>query len=125
MLGQPEKTSDLARYILDSMYSTERDGLSGNEDVGQMSAWYILTAMGLYEVEPGSGRFWFASPIFDEVDITVPGGTFKIVAENNSAANKYISGVTLNGEQYDKSYVDYADIMKGGVLKFTMSDTHK
>ncbi len=124
MLGQPEKTSDLARYILDSMYSTERDGLSGNEDVGQMSAWYILTAMGLYEVEPGSGRYWFASPIFDEVDITVPGGTFRIVAENNSDDNKYIAGVTLNGQPYDKSYVTYADIMNGGELKFTMSGNH-
>lgn len=122
MLGYPERTADLVRYILANMYSTERDGLAGNEDVGQMSAWYMLSAMGLYEVEPGSGRYYFGSPLFDEVDITVPGGTFRIIAENNSATNKYIKSASLNGQQLYNRFINYEDIMQGGELRFMMGD---
>lgn len=120
MLGQPEKTADLVRRVLAEMYSTDYDGLSGNEDVGQMSAWYVLSALGLYEVEPASGRYWFGSPLFEEVEIPVGKNTFTIVAKNNSPENKYIRKVRLNGKDYDKPYITYEDIMKGGKLEFEM-----
>lgn len=121
MLGEPEKTSSLVRKILSTMYSTERDGLSGNEDVGQMSAWYVLSAIGLYEAEPAGGRYWFGSPLFDEVEIEVPGGVFRIIAHDNSESNSAISSIRLNGKDYGLPYISYADIMKGGVLEFRMT----
>lgn len=122
MMGRPQKTADLVREILASMYSTKPDGLSGNEDVGQMSAWYILSSMGLYEVEPGSGRYWFGSPLFDEVEVDVPGGVFKISAHGNSSKNKYISEVRLDGKKYELPYIEYSDIIKGAHLEFYMTD---
>ncbi len=120
MLGYPEKTADKVREILATMYTTAPDGICGNEDVGQMSAWYVLSAMGLYEVEPGSGRYWFGSPLFDEVEIDVPGGKFKIIAEGNSPEKRYIDKVMLNGKELDRRYIDYSDIISGSELKFIM-----
>lgn len=120
MLGEPDKTADLIREIMATMYTTAPDGLSGNEDVGQMSAWYVLSAMGLYEVEPGSGRYWFGSPLFDEVEIDVPGGVFRIVAEGNGAEHPHIESAYLNGKKLDDRFISYSDIMKGGELKFRM-----
>lgn len=120
MLGYPRKTADLVREILSTMYTTKPDGLSGNEDVGQMSAWYILSSLGMYEVEPGSGRYWFGSPLFEEAEIKVPQGVFRIVAKNNSAENRYIKSVMLNGKEYTLPYIDYKDIMAGGELEFIM-----
>lgn len=121
MLGEPHKTADLVRQTLATMYHDGPDGLSGNEDVGQMSAWYVISAMGLYEAEPASGRYCFGSPIIDRAEIDVPGGVFTIIAENNSPENKYIESVTLNGKPYDKSYIDYSDIVAGGELRFKMT----
>ena len=118
MLGYPDKTTDLVRRILDEMYTTAPDGLSGNEDVGQMSAWYVMSAMGLYEVEPGSGRYWFGYPLFDEVEIDVPGGVFRIVAEGNRTEKSHIESVSLNGKLLEDRYISYSDIMAGGELKF-------
>ena len=102
------------------MYSTDPDGLSGNEDVGQMSAWYLLSAMGLYEAEPGSGRYVFGTPLFDEVEIEVPGGMFRIVAEGNGADRPYIGSAYLNGKKLKENFITYSDIMSGGELKFRM-----
>ena len=99
--------------------------MTGNEDVGQMSAWYVLSSLGMYEAEPAGGRYWFGSPLFDRVEITVPGGTFTIVAENNSAANKYIQRVWLNGQPYTKPWIGHADLMKGGELRFEMGAEEK
>ncbi len=121
MAGEPEKTADLVREILSTMYSTDPDGLSGNEDVGQMSAWYVLSSMGLYEVEPGSGRYWFGSPLFEEVAVDVPGGVFRITAHGNSPENRYVAGVLLDGKEYNLPYIDYSDIMRGAHLEFMMS----
>jgi len=118
MLGYPEKTADLVREICSTMYTTEVDGLSGNEDVGQMSAWYILSAIGMYEVEPGSGRYWFGTPLFEEVEIDVPGGVFRVKADGMSADRKYVKGIRLNGEEYKLPYINYSDIMKGGEIVF-------
>ncbi|MBD5280174.1 MAG: glycoside hydrolase family 92 protein, partial [Bacteroides sp.] len=114
------KTADLVRRILAEMYTTLPDGLSGNEDVGQMSAWYVLSAMGLYEVEPGSGRYWFGTPLFDEVEIDVPGGVFKITAEGNGPDHPYIESAYLNGNKLEDNFISYSDIMAGGELKFKM-----
>ncbi len=125
MLGQPWKTADKVREVLTTLYHAAPDGLSGNEDVGQMSAWYVLSSMGLYEVEPAGGRYWFGSPLFDRVEIAVPGGTFRIVAGNNSAENKYIQRVWLDGGPYTKPYISYADIMRGGELRFEMGSEPK
>ena len=120
MLGQPWKTADRVREVMAMLYHDREDGLSGNEDVGQMSAWYIMSAMGLYEVEPAGGRYWFGSPLFDEVELVIPAGKFKISAENNSAENRYIQRVWLNGEEYRKPYLDHSVVMQGGELRFEM-----
>ena len=125
MLGQPWETADKVREVLTTLYHAAPDGLSGNEDVGQMSAWYVLSSLGMYEAEPAGGRYWFGSPLFDRVEITVPGGTFTIVAENNSAANKYIQRVWLNGQPYTKPWIGHADVMKGGELRFEMGAEEK
>ena len=120
MMGQPWKTADRVRQILSEQYGTSYDGLSGNEDVGQMSAWYILSALGFYQVEPASTRFWFGSPIFRKADVNVSGGTFTIEAPLTSDTNRYIQRVFLNGKLYTKPYIEFADIKAGGVLTFEM-----
>jgi putative alpha-1,2-mannosidase len=123
MMGEPHKAADRIREVLTTLYFDAEEGLSGNEDVGQMSAWYIMSAMGFYEAEPASGRYWFGSPLFNEVNINLCDGTFRIVAENNSAENKYIQRVWLNGEPYAKGWISHADIKAGGELKFEMGST--
>ena len=120
MAGQPWKTADKVREVLGTLYSAEPDGLSGNEDVGQMSSWYILSALGFYEVEPASGRYWFGSPVFDKAEIAVDGGTFTIITEGNSDKNRYIQSITLNGKAYTKGYLEHKDIAAGGELVIKM-----
>lgn len=122
MLGQPWKTAEKVREVLTTLYHDQPDGLSGNEDVGQMSAWYVLSSLGMYEVEPAGGRYWFGSPLFDRAEIAVPGGTFTIVAENNSSENKYIRRVWLNGRPYTKPWIGHEEVMAGGELRFEMDD---
>jgi predicted alpha-1,2-mannosidase len=123
MTGQPRKTADLVRRVMAEMYHDQPDGLSGNEDVGQMSAWYILSSIGLYQPEPAGGRYYFGSPIVDEAVLNVGDGrTFTIRALDNSPENRYIQSVTLNGAAWDKPYIDFADIAAGGELVFTMGD---
>ena len=125
MAGQPWKTADKVREVLSTLYSAKPDGLSGNEDVGQMSSWYILSSLGFYEVEPASARYWFGSPIFDKAQIEVPGGTFTVIAENNSAENRYIQSITLNGKAYTKGYIEHKDIAAGGELVLKMGSEPK
>lgn len=120
--GYQWKTAEKARQILTGMYTSAPDGLCGNEDCGQMSAWYILSALGFYQVNPSNGMFVFGSPLFDEAVIeTGNGKTFTIEARNNSLVNKYINRVWLNGKKYHKAYINYSDIMQGGKLTFSMS----
>jgi predicted alpha-1,2-mannosidase len=122
--GQPWKTADKVRFVLDSFYTDKPDGLIGNEDVGQMSAWYVLSSLGIYQVHPANGIFVFGSPIMDEATLELPGGkSFHIVVRNNSATNKYIQRMNLNGKPYTKSYISYIDIMKGGELVIEMGAT--
>ena len=120
MAGFPGKAAERVREVLKTMYSTSPDGLSGNEDEGQMSAWYILSSLGFYQVEPASTRFWFASPLLNSAEIKVKGGKFKIKTLNNSDTNIYIQSIRLNGKNYNKPYIDFKDIEKGGELEFTM-----
>ena len=122
LVGQPWKTADRIKEILHIMYTDQPDGLSGNEDVGQMSAWYILSSFGFYQVEPAGGKFVFGYPNFDKVEIAVPAGKFVIERENKGQQNNYIQGIVLNGTEYKKPWIEYADIMKGGELKFLMGD---
>ena len=118
--GQPWKTADRVRQVVSELYHAAPDGLSGNEDVGQMSAWYILSNLGFYEVEPGSGRYWFGTPLMDRAEIAVPGGTFTIIARELSDKNRYVQKVFLNGKAYTKSYIPHSDIAAGGELLFVM-----
>lgn len=119
--GQPWKTADKVRHVLDSLYTDKPDGLSGNEDVGQMSSWYIFSAMGFYPVNPSNGVYVFGSPVIDEATIALRGGkAFRVVVKNNSSANKYIQKMTLNGKPYTRSYITHQDITRGGVLQMEM-----
>ena len=105
------------------MYRDNPDGLSGNEDVGQMSAWYILSSLGLYQVDPANGKFVFGSPLFDSATLNVGNGKkFHIIAQNNSPRNMYIQQVKLNGKKYNKSYIEYEQLRAGGTLEFKMGN---
>ncbi|MFD1768597.1 GH92 family glycosyl hydrolase [Sphingobacterium suaedae] len=121
--GQPWKAAERVRQTLATLYTDQVDGLSGNEDVGQMSAWYVLSALGFYQVSPAGGPFVFGSPLFDRATLRVGGDkVFELIAHGNSADNKYIQRVKLNGQVYDKSYISYEDIQKGGTLEFEMGN---
>ena len=119
--GQQWKTAEKVRYIQREFYTAQPDGIIGNEDCGQMSAWHILSALGFYQVNPSNGIFVFGSPLFDKATLRLPGGrTFEIRAENDPAKNIYIQSVELNGQPYENSYITYDDIMAGGTLTFVM-----
>lgn len=119
--GRPDKAAPLLRKMLNEMYLDQPDGLSGNEDVGQMSAWYILSSVGLYQVDPVGGRFVIGSPLFDKATVNVGGGkTFTVVAKSNSDKNIYVQSARLNGKTLKNSYVDFNDIRRGGTLELVM-----
>ncbi|MFV0483123.1 MAG: GH92 family glycosyl hydrolase [Bacteroidales bacterium] len=123
-VGQPWKTAEKARYIMNTLYTDKPDGLCGNEDCGQMSAWYILSSMGIYSVNPANSAFVLGSPLHDEVTINgAEGNSFTIKAINNSDKNIYIQSATLDGKPYTPTYITYKQIMDGGMLELTMGDT--
>ena len=123
-VGKPWKGAKLIRQIMNEFYSNQPDGLCGNEDVGQMSAWYVLSAMGLYQVEPAGGKYIIGSPLFDEAKVNVGNGkTFTIITHGNSKENIYVQRATLNGKPYNKSYLLFEDIVRGGVLELKMGNT--
>lgn len=125
-IDQPWKTADKVREVLTTLYHDQPAGICGNEDVGQMSAWYILSSIGFYQVEPAGGKYVFGSPIVDKATIKVKDGkTFTVVAKNNSADNKYIQKVTLNGKPYNNFFINFEDIAAGGTLEFEMGNTPK
>lgn len=120
-LGQPWKTQYWSRFICENAYHNKVEGLVGNEDVGQMSAWYILASCGLYPICPGDTRYEISSPLFEQITIQVgEGKSFRIQAHHNNPENRYIQSAKLNGKEYTKCYLDYQDIMKGGVLELEM-----
>jgi predicted alpha-1,2-mannosidase len=123
-LDQPWKTQQLVDSILYSLYFNDPDGLSGNEDCGQMSAWYILSAAGFYPLCPGNTDYSIGRPIFDKVSFRLPDGkTFTVEARNNSRANKYIQSLSLNGRRLDRYILTHADIIRGGTLTIEMGSS--
>lgn len=119
--GQPYKTAGKVRYIMDNLYTDKFDGLSGNEDVGQMSAWYIFSALGFYPVNPANGMYVFGSPVVNEAVLNVGNGKmFSLSVKNNSKINKYIQSVTLNGKPYTHAYILHSDLIKGGKMIMQM-----
>lgn len=123
LAGRPERTQELIREIFDTQYSPKPNGLCGNDDCGQMSAWYMFSAMGFYPVNPVSGEYVFAAPQLPEFVLHLADGkTFTIKAEGLSEANKYVKSITLNGEPYTKNFISHADIVKGGTLVYQMTD---
>jgi predicted alpha-1,2-mannosidase len=119
--GQPYKIADKVRYINNELYTDKPDGLSGNEDCGQMSAWHIFSSLGFYPVNPSNGAYVFGSPLFEEASIVLPENKkFTIIAKENSDQNIYIQSVELNGKDYKYSYITHKDIVKGGELIFNM-----
>ncbi len=121
MAGAPEKTETMVRRIMSEMYTPEKDGICGNEDCGQMSAWYVFSAMGFYPLNPADGRFILGSPALEDFSLQLPGEkVFRIIAENNSPQNVYVSKVLLNGQQHARNYITYDEIMAGGELRFIM-----
>lgn len=121
MAGQPWKTQEIVRLIMDSLYTFQPDGLCGNEDCGQMSAWYVLSAMGFYPVNPANGVFQVGSPLFDELTLRLENGKKLLIkANNNSSTNKYVQSLIWNGKECGKTELYYRELMKGGELVFTM-----
>lgn len=119
--GRQWRTAELVRQVCENFYTTSPDGLIGNEDCGQMSAWYIFSALGFYPVHPTAGVYVFGSPLVESATIhTVSGRDFRIRTVNNSRENIYIQSVTLDGRPYDRSYVTHDDLLRGGELVFTM-----
>lgn len=120
-VGKPWKTQERVRQIMEEQYTDLPDGLSGNEDCGQMSSWYVLSAMGFYSVTPGLDYYTIGTPLFEQASMSLENGhQFVITANKLSPFNKYIQSVTLNGEPYEKTYLSQEDIMKGGELVFEM-----
>jgi predicted alpha-1,2-mannosidase len=121
--GQPWKTQERVRQIMDEMYRPVPDGLCGNDDCGQMSAWYVFSALGFYPVAPGSNQYVLGSPSVRRAEIDLgEGRTFRVIAENQAPANVYVSEVRLDGERLDRCYITHAEIAGGGELRFVMSD---
>ena len=123
MAGKPERTQELIRQIFDTQYRPEPDGLCGNDDCGQMSAWYMFSAMGFYPVDPVSGNYVFGAPQMPKIVLNLADGkTFTVIAEGISEENKYVESITLNGEPYTKNYITHEDIVNGGTLVFKMKN---
>jgi len=119
--GQPWRTQERLAQIVASQYKATPDGLSGNDDLGQMSAWLVFTALGFYPVAPGSNQYVIGRPFVDAATLALPNGKrFRIVADGLSAANRYVGGVTLNGRALERVYLTHAEIMAGGELRFRM-----
>lgn len=119
--GKPWKTANLVRQITDSLYTNKPDGLCGNEDLGQMSSWYVFSAMGFYPVNPANGTYVFGSPLINDAVISLPGNKkFHIKVQGNSKDNKYIQKALLNGKPYKKSYLRHKDLVAGGELTLFM-----
>lgn len=122
-VNKPHKTQERVYQILTELYKNDPDGVSGNEDCGQMSAWYILSSMGFYSVTPGSNQYIIGTPLFDKATINLENGKqFTVVAENRSETNIYIESAKLNGKSLEETFIKHSDIIQGGTLEFTMTD---
>ena len=122
--GQPWKTQYHVRQIMSRLYNSSEKGFPGDEDQGGMSSWYVLSALGLYSVCPGTDQYVLGSPLFNKHTITLENGNeFVIIAEGNSPENIYIQSATLNGRELTTNYITYTDIVDGGVLHLVMGST--
>jgi predicted alpha-1,2-mannosidase len=122
--GEPWKTQYHVRNIMDKLYTPSPDGLCGDEDNGQTSAWYVFSAMGMYPVAPGTNQYVLGSPIFKKITLQLENGNkFSIHASNNNPENVYITKASLNKKKYTKNYLNHADILNGGNITFDMSAT--
>ena len=118
---KPWLTQEKVRQVMNQLYRTGPGGICGNEDMGSLSSWYVLSALGFYPVTPGNTQYAIGSPLFDEVSIDLDSNrTFTITAENNSKTNIYIQSATLNGVELNRSWIDHKEIMEGGSLQFVM-----
>ena len=123
LFGQAWKTQELTDKIMSDLYFNDPNGLSGNEDCGQMSAWYVLNAMGFYSFCPGNPVYSIGRPLFDEVKIKLANGrTCTIVAKNNSPENKYIKSAKINGETLNTTFFSHDDLMTGAKIELIMAD---
>ncbi|POY38999.1 sugar hydrolase [Solitalea longa] len=123
-VGKPWKTQQMASKIAEELYTPERDGLCGNEDCGQMSAWFVFTSLGFYPVNPASGQYIIGSPLFESVTLNPETDhAFTITAHNNSEDNKYIQSASLNGNSYVKGFINHSAIIKSGSLEFNLGGT--
>lgn len=123
-VNKPHKTQEKVHQILTELYKNDPDGVSGNEDCGQMSAWYVLSSMGFYSVTPGSNEYIIGTPLFDKATINLENGKrFNITAHNLSDTNIYIESVKLNGEYLDVTYLNHDNVVSGGNLEFFMTDS--
>ena len=118
--GIPYKSQEKLHEIMYSLYTTAPDGLCGNEDCGQMSAWYVFSAMGFYPVNPAEQVYVFGKPMLHSAEFTVKDKTFKVIAHNLDEKNIYIQSIKLNGQEYNQLYITHEDIVAGGTLEFFM-----
>ncbi len=120
--SQPWKTQDRVREIMNRMYRNNIDGLCGNDDCGQMSAWYIFSALGFYPVCPGTDQYVIGAPYLPYAGVSLPNGKrLEIKAPGVSDRNRYIKSIKFNGKVYDKSYLTHNDLMNGGTIEFEMA----
>ncbi|RLD74807.1 MAG: glycoside hydrolase family 92 protein, partial [Bacteroidetes bacterium] len=125
-IGKDKKTQFWVDKIMDSLYTNKPDGLCGNDDCGQMSAWYVFSAIGFYPVNPLDGRYYFGSPQFDQVELNLPNGNkFTVKAMNVADKNIFIKSKKLNGKIIDRPYITYKELINGGVLEFEMTSNNK
>jgi predicted alpha-1,2-mannosidase len=123
MAGEPVKTQKIVRQIMSELYHTGKDGLCGNEDCGQMSSWYIFSAMGFYPLNPADGRYILGSPAIDKAVINLPKGKeFRVIAENNSRDRYEVDEVLLNGKKLNRNYITHQEVVAGGELRFIMKE---
>ncbi len=120
-VGKPEKTQALIRHIMATLYDNTPAGYSGNDDCGEMSAWYVFNALGFYPVDPASGRYDLGTPLFDRAVIHLPSGKdFTITASRRSADDFCVKSVKLNGAKYHDIAVGHSDIINGGSMEFSI-----
>ncbi|MDO6803896.1 glycoside hydrolase family 92 protein [Wenyingzhuangia sp. 1_MG-2023] len=120
------KTQEMVRKIINTQYSTAPNGYCGNEDCGQMSAWLVFSAMGMYPINPADGVYSITSPFVEQAVVNLESGKqFKITTENQSEENKYIQSMTLNGKPYNKLTITYKEVMQGGELHFVLGANPK
>mgnify|MGYP002276233457 len=125
LLGKNSRTAELVREIFDRFYLSKPDGLCGNDDCGQMSAWYMFSALGFYPVDPVSLKYVIGAPQIPQAKVKLQNGkVFTMIAHNLSKENKYVKTVKINGQEVKDYIIAYDDIMQGGTLEFEMSDMH-